>query len=995
MKIKFNNLDYQNDAIKSSVDILKGQSFKNSQFTIELNDNFQGSAFSDDGLGIANDKNISDNKMLDNVRDVQKNNMITQSESLYGSNNKFPQFNIEMETGTGKTYVYLKTILELNKKYGLKKFVIIVPSVAIKEGVIKTFEMTKSDFSHSFQNLIYNLFSYDGNNLDRVQRFASSNNIEIMVITMGAFNKDFESLKDNKGNTNIIYRENDQLAGQRPIDLIANTKPILIIDEPQAVDNTDKSKNAINNLNPLIGFRYSATHKDKSYPTIYKLNAVDAYNKKLVKQIEVSSIESDENGNKAYMRLKSVSNKNRKIFAKIETYVKKKSKIKKETKNFKLSENVYKKVHLPIYKSVGDIQEIDTTPGKEKVIFSGISEPLTLSTSNQEDLDEKRIQLRTLIETHLNKELYLNKMGIKVLSLVFLDKVSNYRLYNKDGSSSKGRYAQIFEEEYMKIIKKDKYKNLNDIDVPANKVHEGYFSRDNKNRMKDSYGKNGNSKADESTYNLIMKDKEQLLTMYDSKNKSKANKIRFIFSHSALKEGWDNPNVFQIATLVDTKDTITKRQKIGRGLRIAVNQNGERVPGFNVNTLTVIANEDYSSFAKGLQKEYEDDGFKFGVFTEDTFSTIIDENNDTLGIDRSKKIINEFKNNKYIDNNLHATNILKNDLNNDEIKLSDSFRQYNDEIINISKSKIDNIPVKNAKNKFKISQNKEINSKAFMNLWKKIKHKTFYKVEFSVEKLVNESVESINHMLIEDIKYKDIKASLNIEDSGIEAKETNIKYYEKIDNNYYQLPDIITYLKDNTNLTRKTITRILTRVNNLNKFKTNPTSYMMKAADSINSVKSRLMIDGIEYKQNGEVYDQKLFADKNLYSYVGDVRNFEVDTNKKKTLYNYIVTDSKIERDFAKQLELDDNIEFYIKMPYWFKVPTPLGDYNPDWAIIRKELNDDKKLYFIADTKGNTNNDQLRQHEISKLHAGKSSFKSLDTGIIFRKLTNESELYDE
>jgi type III restriction enzyme len=1008
LKIEFERLDYQTDAVNSAINVFEGERVKDSQFTISLGNDFQGSFFTDDGVGIANKQTITKEKMLDNVQKVQLANKIPQSDQLFGNNKNFPEFNIEMETGTGKTFVYFKSILELNQKYGFKKFIVVVPSVAIKEGVLKTYQMTKEKLSQIFHGTIYNLFAYDSNHPERVQQFASANTIDIMVITMSSFNKEAGTEKDKKGNVNVIYRENDRLAGQRPIDLISETRPILIIDEPQVVDNTDKAKQALSNLNPLVAFRYSATHKDQSYPTIYRLNAVDAYREKLVKQIEVSSVNIDQDGNEAYVWLKSTELKNSKIKAKLEVYKKTKDDADKAILSVKKGDNLAQKTKLPAYESLGDVVDIDTRDGKETVYFSGEPQKITLKSATHEDLEEKRMQLRAMIKSHLDKELSLINRGIKVLSLIFLDHVDNYRTYDKNGNPQKGRYAQIFEQEYRRLIELPMYESLNDRKVPVEEVHRGYFARDGKGKMKNST--KGESLADESEYQIIMKNKEGLLTMYDGrKHTTSANKTRFIFSHSALKEGWDNPNIFQIATLVDTKDTITKRQKIGRGMRIAVNQQGKRVPGFDVNTLTVIANESYADFANSLQKEYEDDGFQFGLFSDDVFSIIITkqgktlEETETLGKKQSKKLVHELKERGYINNTNHATDELKKAIKNKKIDLPAEYKPYEEEILKIAEEKTANLHIKDAKQKVQVKLNKEALSNDFLSLWDRIKNKTTYHIDFSTQDLIQYivygafSLDGLNSIHVNRGQYFSETGTLGIDESGISISE------EKPRHNYssngvadYPLPDIITYLQNETDLTRKTIVTVLKKANNLDLFKKNPISYLTQAVVIINAVKNQLMINGIKYeKKDNDFYDQKLFSSETLYAYLDDDKHdgnaVKVNEGLNKTVYDYIVADSEIEKDFAKDLEKDDNVKFYIKMPAWFRVPTPLGDYNPDWAVFREE-DEGQKLYFVADTKGNKNSDQLRPHEKGKLRAGKKSFEALDTGITFRTVTKEEEL---
>lgn len=746
MKIQFDTLDYQTDAVNGAMSVFEGQTIKESNFTI-TNDDPQGTLIANDGIGVGNRVIINEEQMLKNVNKTQILNGIVPSDNLFGNNKAFPQFNIEMETGTGKTFVYLKTILELNKQYGFLKFVIVVPSIAIKEGVLKTFKITKDYFKNQYNGVIYDLFMFDSSKLDRVRSFASANTIDIMVTTIQSFNKD----------TNVMNRENDQLSGARPIDLIAETRPIVIIDEPQSVDNSDLAKDALATLNPSAGFRYSATHRDNTYPKIYQLGTVDAYDNQLVKQIEVAGIEMDEDGNRAHLKLIEVKTGKNGITAKIEVYKKTRNDADKTILNFKANDDMFTKTRLQVYDEVGFIQDIDATPGFESVTFSGNPEQITLESATLEDEATKRAQIAKTIEEHLNKELQFKKaeQRIKVLSLFFLDKVENYRVYDEEGNPSLGRYARIFEEEYERLIHLSKYKDLNDVNVPVSEVHDGYFSADNKGKLKNT---KGDTQADESTYEMIMKNKEGLLTFYDEEKHHtvKANKIRFIFSHSALKEGWDNPNVFQIATLIETKDTITKRQKIGRGLRIAVNEDGERVPGFAVNTLTVIANESYKDFAEGLQKEYEEDGVIFGLFNRDSFATIIikydevTEEMEILGKEKSEQLFNYLKQEEFINSSGRATDKLKQAITDQEIEVPEDFIEVVPQILDVAKSKVKSLDIKDAKDKVEVKVVKEALADDFLELWNKIKYKTTYKIDFDSDKLIelaangNESFDGVN-----------------------------------------------------------------------------------------------------------------------------------------------------------------------------------------------------------------------------------------------------------
>ncbi len=994
MKIQFDTLDYQTDAVNSAMRVFEGQTIKESNFTI-TNDDPQGTLFANDGIGIGNRVIINEEQMLKNVNKTQILNGIVPSDNLFGNNKAFPQFNIEMETGTGKTFVYLKTILELNKQYGFLKFVIVVPSIAIKEGVLKTFKITKDYFKNQYNGVIYDLFMFDSSKPNRVGSFASANTIDIMVTTIQSFNKD----------TNVMNRENEQLSGARPIDLIAETRPIVIIDEPQSVDNSDLAKDALATLNSSAGFRYSATHRDNTYPKIYQLGAVDAYDNKLVKQIEAAGIEMDEDGNRAHLKLIEVKTGKNGITAKIEVYKKTRNDADKTILNFKEKDNMFTKTRLQVYDEVGFIQDIDATPGFESVTFSGNPEKITLESATLEDEATKRAQIAKTIEEHLNKELQFKKTGqrIKVLSLFFLDKVENYRVYDEEGNPSLGRYARIFEEEYERLIHLSKYKDLNDVNVPVSEVHDGYFSADNKGKLKNT---KGDTQADESTYEMIMKNKEGLLTFYDEEkhHTAKANKIRFIFSHSALKEGWDNPNVFQIATLIETKDTITKRQKIGRGLRIAVNEDGERVPGFDVNTLTVMANESYKDFAEGLQKEYEEDGVIFGVFNKDSFATIIikydevTEEMEILGKEKSEQLFNYLKQEEFINSSGRATDKLKQAITDQEIEVPEDFIEVVRQILDVARSKVKSLDIKDAKDKVEVKVVKEALADDFLELWNKIKYKTTYKIDFDSDKLIelaangNESFDGVNSIQTRKGTYLYKKGMVEVSRAGVKADESSESSVRATTSGAYKLPDIITFLQNETSLTRKTIVAILQSVNNLDSFKNNPLSYMNQAAKIINAIKNQLIVDGIEYTRTSDEYEQTLFSTETLNAYLGEKGNsVKVDESKQKTVYDYVVTDSSIEKDFARKAEMDDNVKFYIKLPDWFKIRTPLGPYNPDWALLYEE-DDEQHLYFIVETKGDTSFEQLRPHERAKILAGEKHFKAVDTDIKFKRVSDEAEI---
>lgn len=726
MKLKYIDQPYQTEAVNAICDIFKGCEVKDSLFTIDAtNDKFYNRDFlSGEGvsyfLGHSNRISIDDYQMLENVQKIQEKNDIQRSKDIQDRN-----FTVEMETGTGKTYVYTKTILELNKKYGFTKFIVVVPSIAIKEGVFSSFQATEEHFKEKYDNVIYNYFVYDSAHLEKIRDFATSTNIEIMIINIDAFRKSFTN-PNKETKANLIHRESDRLSGNKPIDLIASTNPIVIIDEPQSVDNTKKSKDAIASLNPICTLRYSATHK-QLYNLMYRLTPVDAYQENLVKHIEVASITSNEASTEPYIKLKSVSNKNNTYSAKVEIYVKNKKTgvIEKKTVTIKTHDDLWELSNeVDYYQGDGYIvNNINCSEGEESISLSN-GESLNIGEAMGEIDDQviKRAQIRQTIELHLNKELHYIKKGIKVLSLFFIDEVAKYRNYDRE--DEKGDYWIWFEEEYNRLIKLPKYKVLREkysdkISLNAEEVHDGYFSKDGKGRMKNSNA-SASSKDDESTFHLIMKNKEQLLSFDEP--------IRFIFSHSALKEGWDNPNVFQVCTLIETKDTMTKRQKVGRGLRICVDQDGNRVLDHRYNTLSVVANESYKDFASTLQKELETDNFKFGIIEPINFAGICvtqyDGSVKELTQEDSQKIFDYLLKNEYMTKQGKINNKYHLEKQNSNFILPDEFESFTSKVI----KRIDNlsreIDIKNLNEKIPVKINKEIQlSPEFEELWNKIKQK--------------------------------------------------------------------------------------------------------------------------------------------------------------------------------------------------------------------------------------------------------------------------------
>ena len=996
MKLKFVDQPYQTDAVNAICDIFEGCEVKDSIFTIDNSLGIRGGVVKEhEGvtyvLGHANKLSIDDFSMLENTREIQSNNNIQMSRSLQGKN-----FTVEMETGTGKTYVYTKTILELNKRYGFTKFIIVVPSVAIKEGVSKSFEATKEHFKERYDNVLYTPFVYDSNHLDRIRDFATSTNIEIMIINIDAFRKSFtDPEKENKAN--LIHRESEKLSGNKPIDLIASTNPIVIIDEPQSVDNTDKSKEAIASLNPLCILRYSATHREL-YNLMYRLTPVDAYQEDLVKHIEVASIISDDASTKPYIKLLKVSDKDSKYSCRIEIYVKNKKTgaIEKKAVTAKTNDDIWELSNEVDYyqRSSFIIDNIDCFPGEESISLANGDYINLGETMGEVDSSAiKKAQIRQTIELHLNKEWHCMNKGIKVLSLFFIDEVAKYRDYNTE--DEKGDYARWFEEEYSKLIKQPRYKRLLDkfgeyISADAAEVHEGYFSKDGKGRLKNSKG-DGTSTDDETTYQLIMKDKERLLSFEEP--------IRFIFSHSALKEGWDNPNIFQVCTLVETKDTMTKRQKIGRGLRICVDQNGDRVLDNRYNTLSVVANESYKEFASSLQKELETENFKFGVIEPISFAglSVKQANGERYELTQedSEQIYGYLMESDYTNRYGKVTQKYYQDVHNDVFVLPDRFESFTDKVIRQINSLSREIEIKDASTKIPVQLNKKVElSPEFKILWDKIKQKTKYSVNMDIDKLKREAVEKIT--IMPRMKADQIDGqitSVDISKEGVKSKGSQSKQlgtlseFEDVD-----YPDFIRRLQDSTGLLRRTIIDIIVKSGRLSDFYVNPEECIRQVSKILLDVKKENLTEGIKYEKIDEYYAQDLiFNDEGLYGYKD--RNV-IETPSEKNMFDHVIYDSDIEKQFAEDAEFDDDVILYAKLPSTFKIDTPIGAYNPDWAVVL-DTSEGEKLYFVAETKGTENIDELKGGEKKKILCGRKHFEVIDTDIkyeVVNKLKSLKEL---
>ena len=984
MKLHFEpNLDYQQAAIASVCDLFRGQETCQTTFTVSSQSGStvfgQGElgldgSFSQGQLGlvqnelsVGNRLTLLDDQLRANLNDIQLRNGLRPSASLVSGD-----FTVEMETGTGKTYVYLRSIFELNKQYGFTKFVIVVPSIAIKEGVYKTLQITQEHFRNLYTGVPFDFFLYDSSKLGQVRNFATSQHIQVMVITVGAINKQ---------DVNNLYKDSEKTGGEKPIDLIRATRPIIIVDEPQSVDGGLKGqgKEALDKMNPLCTLRYSATHADKHHQ-VFRLDAVDAYEQKLVKQIEVASASVDGGHNKAYVRLISVSNKANKIRAVLEVDVQRATSVSREHITVQAGDDLAQRTHRPIYEGFL-VEDIGCRKGDEYLQLSNQENPLRIgeAVGGVDEDAMKRQMIRRTIEEHLDKELRFKPLGIKVLSLFFIDVVEHYRHYDSNGVPTKGKYAEMFEAEYKAAAAKPKFRSLfNAIDLTheAAEVHDGYFSIDKKGKWQDTNEGNQTSRDNaERAYNLIMKDKEKLLSF--------ETKLKFIFSHSALREGWDNPNVFQICALREMGTERERRQTIGRGLRLCVNQNGERQRGFEVNTLTVIATESYEDFAFNLQNEIEaDTGIRFGMVEKHQFAAIAvaDEHGEAkpLGVEKSEAIWTYLKEAGMLDAKGKVQDALRTALKDKTFTLPEAFDSQKAEISALLKKLAGSLVVKNAGERTPIKTRQAVlQSAAFKALWDKIKHKTTYRVQFDNEALITTCIQAIKDLpVVTKTRLQWRKADLAIGKGGIGTTETASSAPIALEEQDIALPDILTELQDRTQLTRRSLVRILTDSERLDDFKKNPQQFIDLVADSVNRAKRMTLVDGIKYQRIGDdaYYAQELFNQEEL---TGHLKNMLPVT---KAVYEYVAYDSgSVEKEFAEDLEKNEAVKVYAKLPSWFRVPTPLGTYNPDWAVLM-EVDGMEKLYFVVETKGSLFDEDLRGKERAKIKCGKAHFEALAIG---------------
>ncbi|TRZ94939.1 restriction endonuclease subunit R [bacterium] len=989
MKLQFKQQQYQADATSAVVRCFEGQRKGGRKEVVSrktIDCGLFGTDIKVEEIFSNKKLEITDSDILKNVQTLQKEQGLKVVERLDGLN-----FTIEMETGTGKTYVYTKTMYELNKHYGWNKFIIMVPSVAIREGVHKSLEITAEHFQEIYGKKIrFSIYNTQNkSNLVNIKSFADTSNIELIIMNYQAFATTSQESRK-------IYQKLDMLQSEKPIDIIKRARPILIIDEPQRFGEKAEKIFTDREFDQLFTLRYSATHR-RDFNKIYRLDAIDAYNQKLVKKITVKGIEVVGNsGTNSYLFLDRIQiSANKYPVAYVELEVKQNNGIQKKIRQVKEKDDLFVLSNeLKQYKGfvVKEINGLTNT-----VAFTNgvkLSAGQTIGHVDEEHV--RRIQIRETIKSHIEKERIMFSKGIKVLSLFFIDEVAKYRDYS--ASDQKGAYAKAFEEEYQQAISQ-----LNLFEEDYNKylakhkvvdIHKGYFSIDKKGNFVDSKEKKGESGSDdESAYDLIMKNKEKLLGLSEP--------TRFIFSHSALREGWDNPNIFQICTLKHSQSTISKRQEIGRGLRICVNSNGDRMDTsvlegefFDVNKLTVVASESYDSFARDLQKEIVDslserpviltiDILKDRVLNNDKGEKFIFDNQTSMDL------IIDFKTKGYVNESYQITDLLIKDIADKKYKVPEKLKGFETQVTDLMTKIYTTANFKASEDDYKnnvtvdeLKPNENFAKKEFQDLWKKIKVKTVYEVDFDSDELIKKSAEAID----KNLTVKKILVHITSGEQQDRISESSLKYgesmkkqkniTEKADSLLGSLKyDLVAEIAKETNLTRRTVVKILQslRVDTFHNFKVNPESFIQGVVSLINSEKAATLINNIVYSKTDQSYDDSVFTINNFKGSLAD-NILEV----KKHVHDYVKTDSKVEREFAKALEVED-VLVYAKLPRGqngFQIPTPLGNYSPDWAIVF-DADKYKYVYFIAETKGSMESLQLKEIEQKKISYARKHFEAL------------------
>ena len=999
MRLQFKHQKFQADAAKAVVDVFAGQPYLTPTYMMDRGINYQQNLTDDeDFTGWRNEPivpELTDKIILERLNKIQRINQIEPSAKLERSESCKYNLTIEMETGVGKTYTYIKTMYELNKHYGWSKFIIVVPSIAIREGVYKSFQLTQEHFAEEYGKKI-RFFIYNSSQLTEIDRFASDSSINAMIINSQAFNAKGKDARR-------IYMKLDEFRSRRPIDIIAKTNPILIIDEPQSVEGK-QTKERLKEFHPLLTLRYSATHKaDSIYNMVYRLDAMEAYNKRLVKKISVKGItESGSTATEGYVYLEGINLSKADPTATIEFDFKGATGIRKKTMKVGIGFNLYDNSgNLDEYKNGFVVKFIDGRDNSVEFlngvkIFAGD----VIGKVSEDQL--RRIQIRETILSHIERERELFYKGVKVLSLFFIDEVAKYKQYDEYGHPYNGIYADMFEEEYADIVgnlqreigDEDYIKYLNAI--PVHETHAGYFSIDKKGKLTDSKlsDKKAGTSDDIDAYDLIMKNKELLLD-----REPKRSPVRFIFSHSALREGWDNPNVFQICTLKQSSSEVRKRQEVGRGLRLCVNQEGERMDAnvlgndvHTVNVLTVIASESYDSFAKGLQTELAEavanrpvavtaDLFKGKVISD------IHGNEQVVDGETAQAIYFDMVVNGYVDKKGALTDKYYADKANHAVKVAEEVADCADAVLSIVDSIYDSraMQPENARDKnveLKVDSEK-LAMPEFEALWQRISPKSVYVVDFDTKELVEKAISSLNRNLrVSKIFFKVELGTMN----EIQSKEallggvSFVKEKSGIYNTARRIPanssvkyDLVGKLVAETGLTRKAVVEILTGIEKsvFDQFKDNPEEFIIKAADLINDEKATAVIQHITYNMLDERYDTDIFTEPTIKGKLGANA-----MKAQRHLYDHIVYDSTNERNFAADLDTNTDVAVYVKLPDSFYISTPVGRYNPDWAIAFYE-GIVKHIYFVAETKGSMRSMQLRQIEESKIHCAREHFKAI------------------
>lgn len=992
MKLQFKHQKFQEDAALAVCGVFAGQPYLQSSYLVDMGRQVAGQ-FDIEQTGFNNQRLLPtvEQDVLKNLHEVQKRNQIRLSDSLEGKYN----LTVEMETGTGKTYTYIKTIYELNKRYGWSKFIVVVPSVAIREGVYKSFQITQDHFAEEYGKKI-KFFIYNSARLTDLEQFAMDSGINVMIINSQAFN----ASKKQNDMGNRIWRQLESFRWRVPMDVIAATNPILIIDEPQSVEGKQTKEN-LKGFHPLFTLRYSATPREE-YNVVYRLDAIDAYNKKLVKKIEATAVStSGSTATDGYLYLSAINIfKDKYPTATLEFDVKGKTTFRPVIRTVKQGDNLYDLSNeLPEYKTGYVVASIDArdnslefTNGKRLYVGD--------ITGQVAEEQLRRIQIRETILAHLNKEKELYEKGIKVLSLFFIDEVAKYRKYDADNNQMPGEYAQIFEEEYnwaVNQILEDLYLNEDYKkylqNITANESHEGYFSIDRHGRMINSHIKRGeNSSDDVQAYDLIMRDKESLLSLSTKDAKSK---VRFIFSHSALREGWDNPNVFQICFLKERSADVRRRQEIGRGLRLCVNQQGERqdadTEAHNINVLTVIANESYESFVTGYQQELaEDSKHRVTKLKPESFIGLMLKHSqgEARKIDENlaDEIVEGLIGEGYLKKGVLTPQYYE-DKQKGTLSLPDEIRPYQTDLVALldrlttGKLKIDNARANNVE--LTVNQEK-LASKEFQSLWHKINAKSVYVVDFKTDELIKKAINAINTKLtinkivfqIEKGKMDSIESKEQLEKGeAFTRNEGGRTLSAEVSVNKNIKYDLVGKIVEGTGLTRAAVVRILQGIDKaqFDQFKSNPEDFILKTVKLINNEKATAIIEHIAYNKLEESYNTSIFTENTIKGQLG-VNAVEV----KNHLYNYLRFDSDKEKNFAEKLDNSNEVAVYVKLPSGFKISTPVGDYNPDWAIAFHE-GQVKHIFFVAETKGTMDSLELREAESAKIACAREHFRAIST----------------